>query len=42
MRIKKKIFFWGEGVGRGGGGSQGGCVQRMEVIVDREKKGGSG
>ena len=42
MKIQK-IIFWGEGVGLGvrvdvivelkGGGGQGGCEQRIEVIV---------
>ena len=52
MKIRKKyIFFWGGGSGRGegvfgvGGGSQGGCEQRIEVFVKIQKKnwgGGAG
>ena len=48
VKIQKKNFFWGGGVGwGGGGGGQGGCERRIEVFVKIQKKnwgggGGSG
>ena len=46
MKIQKKIFFVGVGVGGGVGlGGQGGCERRIEVFVKIPKKklgGGSG
>ena len=39
MKMQKKKSRWGSG--RGGGGSQGGCVRRIEV-VKMPKKSGSG
>ena len=32
------FFLWGGGSGRGGGVSQGGCEQRIEVFVKIKKK----
>ena len=43
MKIKKKNFFLGGRVRSGGGkGSQGGCEQRIEVLVKMKKNGGGG
>ena len=41
MKIQKKKFFWGGGVGVGLGG-QSGCERRIEVFVKIQKKNGGG
>ena len=39
MKIQKKNFFWGGGVGGGVGlGGQSGCERRIEVFVKIQKK----
>ena len=45
MKIQKKIFFWGVGVGSGGRvGGQGGCEGRIEVFgkIHKKNRGGGG